>query len=399
MLNTQALDLLQKTLRDSRNLSLNYFQDWDANISLVDNGLREQFESSAGHYEVLREILRELSSDTILSLKDYLKMSYVLFRGDGVQDFFSIGPFRSLPLENSDIVHIMQENKLSVDAGNVLNISLQKLPCNIIRVEALSVARNIMLSFYGISQPEIFERQIRTEDVPAILLKEGFERRTQLIEEIYTHEDVLCVAIARGDYKNALKEARFFMYSNIYREAIDSRISHRSYLYAANTLFRKAAGEIGVHPVYLDEISQRYAQRISLGVTHSQLDSIYLEMIESYCRMCAEYPGKQYSRIVQRIMNFVLFNLSDELTPEKIAQAVSFSSSYVSRIFKEEVGKPLMAYVAEQRIQTAKKLLGATQMSIRDVSSYVGISDWNYFTKLFKKVVGCTPSEYQRKYR
>ena len=96
-------------------------------------------------------------------------------------------------------------------------------------------------------------------------------------------------------------------------------------------------------------------------------------------------------------MNYVLFNLSDDLTPGKIAQAVSFSPSYVSRIFKDEVGKPLMVYVSEQRIQTAKQLLSTTQMSIREVASYVGIPDWNYFTKLFKKAEGCTPSEYQRR--
>ena len=79
-----------------------------------------------------------------------------------------------------------------------------------------------------------------------------------------------------------------------------------------------------------------------------------------------------------------------------IAQAVNFSPSYVSRRFKEEVGVSLMTYISEQRIQTAKRLLSTTEMSVREVASYVGIPDWNYFTKLFKKSAGCTPSEYHK---
>lgn len=399
MLNPQALSLLQKILRDSRNLSLHFFQDWDSDISLMDDGLREQFENSENHYEPLREILRKLSSTAIVNLKDHLKMSYVLFRGDGEQDFFSIGPFRSLPLEDDDLICIRQENKLSTSSGEALGILLKKVPCNIMRIEALSVARNIMLSFYDISQPEVFEMRITPQDVPEILLRESLDHRARLIEEVYVHENMLCVAIAQGDYKNALREAKFFMHSNMNYRTMDSRISHRSLLYAANTLFRKAAGEIGIHPLYLDKISREFAQRLSLAATHSQLNSIYFEMIEEYCRMCAEYPGKQYSRNVQLIMNYVRFNLSDDLSPGKIAQAVSFSPSYISRIFKDEVGKPLMVYVSEQRIQTARQLLAKTQMPIHEVAGYVGIPDWNYFTKLFKKMEGCTPSAFRANQR
>jgi len=396
MFNQQAFELLQNTLCDSRNLFLHYFADWEEDISAVDAGLRGQFIGSEAHYDVLRGILRELPFATVLSLRDHLMVNYILFRGDGARDFFSVGPFRSLPLEEDDIISLRRKNRLSTDAGATLRAMLLRVPSNIMRVEGLSVARNLLLSFYQISQPNVIEQRLDAPNVPIAISQDNFDLRAKQVEEVYDHEKRLTASISQGNYGNAMKEAQFFLHSIVDYNAKTSQVSHRSYLYAANTAFRHAAGNIGIHPVFLDDISRRYAQKLSLCATHSQLDSLYFEMIEEYCRLCAEYPNKQYGREIQRVMNYVRFNLSDDLSPASIAQAVNFSPSYISRRFKEKVGVSLMTYISEQRIQAAKQLLSTTEMSIREVSSYVGIPDWNYFTKLFKKSVGCTPSEYHK---
>lgn len=396
MFNQQAFELLQHTLCDARNLFLNYFPNWDEDISAVDMGLRGQFLDSRSHYDVLRGILRELAPAVVLILRDHLMMNYVLFCGDGERDFFSVGPFRSLPLEEKDIIDLRRKNRLSTDGGETLRSMLLRVPSNIMRVEGISVARNLLLSFYQIAQPEVIERGMDTPSTPITLPQDNFHHRAKQMEEVYAHENRLAASIAQGNYGNAMKEAQFFLYSVGDNDAKTSQVSHRSYLYAANTVLRLSAGSIGIHPVFLDSISRRFAQKLSLCATHSQLDNTYFEMIEEYCHLCAEYPGKQYGQEIQRVMNYVRFNLSDNLTPGSIAQAVNFSPSYVSRRFKEEVGVSLMAYISEQRIQMAKRLLSTTEMSVREVASYVGIPDWNYFTKLFKKSVGCTPSEYHK---
>ena len=396
MFNQQAFELLQHTLCDARNLFLNYFPNWDEDISAVDMGLRGQLLDSGSHYDVLRGILRELAPATVLILRDHLMVNYVLFRGDATRDFFSVGPFRSLPLEEDDIITLRRKNHLSTDAGETLRSMLLRVPSNIMRIEGLSVARNLLLSFYQIAQPEVIEQRLDVPSTPITIPQGDFDRRAKQMEEVYAHEKRLVASFVHGNYGNAMKEAQFFLHSIVDNDAQTSQASHRSYLYAANTAFRLSAGELGIHPVFLDGISRHFAQKLSLCATHSQLNNLYFEMIEEYCRLCAEYPSKQYGREIQRVMNYVRFNLSDNLTPGSIAQAVNFSPSYVSRRFKEEVGVSLMTYISEQRIQTAKRLLSTTEMSVREVASYVGIPDWNYFTKLFKKSAGCTPSEYHK---
>lgn len=61
------------------------------------------------------------------------------------------------------------------------------------------------------------------------------------------------------------------------------------------------------------------------------------------------------------------------------------------------MGATLTDYINKQRIDAALKLLNTGDMQVQDIAYYVGISDVNYFTKLFKKQVGYTPSGYRKK--
>ena len=264
MFNQQAFELLQHTLCDARNLFLNYFPNWDEDISAVDMGLRGQLLDSGSHYDVLRGILRELAPATVLILRDHLMVNYVLFRGDATRDFFSVGPFRSLPLEEDDIITLRRKNHLSTDAGETLRSMLLRVPSNIMRIEGLSVARNLLLSFYQIAQPEVIEQRLDVPSTPITIPQGDFDRRAKQMEEVYAHEKRLVASIVQGNYGNAMKEAQFFLHSIVDNDAQTSQASHRSYLYAANTAFRLSAGELGIHPVFLDGISRHFAQKLSL---------------------------------------------------------------------------------------------------------------------------------------
>ena len=71
------------------------------------------------------------------------------------------------------------------------------------------------------------------------------------------------------------------------------------------------------------------------------------------------------------------------------------NASYLSTLFKKETGKTLTEYVNGKRIEYAIFLLNSTQLQIQAIAQYCGISDVNYFTRLFKTAVGKTPKEYR----
>ena len=71
------------------------------------------------------------------------------------------------------------------------------------------------------------------------------------------------------------------------------------------------------------------------------------------------------------------------------------SGGYLSRRFKQEVGVTLTEYVNQKRIERAEALLKVTELPVSEVAAAVGILDGNYFSRLFRKQTGMSPSKYR----
>lgn len=84
-----------------------------------------------------------------------------------------------------------------------------------------------------------------------------------------------------------------------------------------------------------------------------------------------------------------------DLSMDEVASAAGVERSYFYRVFKEKMGISPIAYLTRLRIKKAKTLITAG-MSFKEAASAVGISDVYYFSKLFTKTEGITPSEYRK---
>jgi len=85
-----------------------------------------------------------------------------------------------------------------------------------------------------------------------------------------------------------------------------------------------------------------------------------------------------------------------ELSLEDIAQELAVTPQYLSKIFRQETGRTFKEHLIDLRISEARRLLRETTLSAREISYAVGYNDPNYFVRLFKKITGLTPKEYQR---
>lgn len=85
-----------------------------------------------------------------------------------------------------------------------------------------------------------------------------------------------------------------------------------------------------------------------------------------------------------------------KLLIENTASTCFISPSYLSSLFKQDTGTTIVDYINSQRVDRAAVLLATTDRSIAAVAAAVGILDVNYFTKIFKKQFGTTPTQYRR---
>ncbi|MFD0712603.1 helix-turn-helix domain-containing protein [Paenibacillus sp. GCM10027626] len=78
------------------------------------------------------------------------------------------------------------------------------------------------------------------------------------------------------------------------------------------------------------------------------------------------------------------------------AELTGLSHPYLSRVFKEEMGKTFMEYVTEMRINKARELLENPDTKVYEVAGAVGYTEYAYFVRVFKRVVGYSPSDYRK---
>lgn len=81
------------------------------------------------------------------------------------------------------------------------------------------------------------------------------------------------------------------------------------------------------------------------------------------------------------------------------ASKYGFNASYVSQMFRKSLGTSFKEYILAYRISQAKELIEQTNRSMREVSLSVGYEDYFQFSKIFKKVVGVSPTEYRARLR
>lgn len=79
-----------------------------------------------------------------------------------------------------------------------------------------------------------------------------------------------------------------------------------------------------------------------------------------------------------------------------ICENVSYSAPHLSRTFKKETGQSVIDYLIMLRIEAAKSLIIEKEMPMSKIAAQVGYDDYNYFTHLFKKRVGCSPLNYTK---
>lgn len=204
----------------------------------------------------------------------------------------------------------------------------------------------------------------------------------QMLEQRYANENAIWDAAACGNTEAALKAcqqmARFTYGGRFFGSLYQTKIM----LTVMNTLLRKAIERSNIHPYYIDEISSRYALMIENMVDEESWPLVQT-MVKEYCAYVRRYSLQQYSPLVQKVINTINLNLSDQLSPKSLAAMYYISPSYLSSLFKQDTGTTLTDFINTQRIQRAANLLSTTEQNISVVAEQVGILDVNYFTKIY----------------
>lgn len=99
---------------------------------------------------------------------------------------------------------------------------------------------------------------------------------------------------------------------------------------------------------------------------------------------------------IRRILRYIEENYSNKLLLSEIAKQENLSLTYLSHLFKDSLNITFQEYLNQIRFEKAKRLIEQTDMKLIDICIETGFSDPRYLNKMFKKMLGCTASQYRQ---
>jgi len=167
--------------------------------------------------------------------------------------------------------------------------------------------------------------------------------------------------------------------------------------------------DLYIYPVLYSLVGQTLSELLSLGIDYDFDD--FRKLTENN-RTIMEFEQKtllffsklitlvrntsftENRQIIQRMMSLVKKRYQEGITLSEIADAMHFSPNYLSTLFAKSTGESFSTFIMKYRIGKAKELLECGQYKIYEIGDMVGYKNPEYFTKVFKEIVGVTPSSY-----
>lgn len=114
-----------------------------------------------------------------------------------------------------------------------------------------------------------------------------------------------------------------------------------------------------------------------------------------YMSYAFDLTNIKHCDIVLKAREYIRSHLAEKITLPDLADYCYISKSYMSQIFRDEIGTSLADYVNELRVERGKQLLSTTSLDLSEIALLCGFSDQSYFTRTFKRYTGLSPRRYR----
>lgn len=157
----------------------------------------------------------------------------------------------------------------------------------------------------------------------------------------------------------------------------------------------RAGLDAGVDTGIIFEACERCNEDLKYTSTSLQVYHRIRFFIEEVIGFVQALTGVGYERNIYRIQTYVFTHYTEQITLEKIAADIGYSSAYLSRVFKEKTGINLFSFINKVRIEAAMTDLRTTDYTVAEIAKRNGFESVGYFTRVFKKMTDITPGYYR----
>ena len=100
---------------------------------------------------------------------------------------------------------------------------------------------------------------------------------------------------------------------------------------------------------------------------------------------------------VLKIVRYIDEHITEKMSLKSISNEIGLTKEYTAYIFKKQTNKTITNYINERKMLLSKELMLRNNMSLNDLSAYLGYENYNYFSRLFKRHFDITPTNFKIK--
>ena len=264
------------------------------------------------------------------------------------------------------------------------------------------ILNNERLTLYDLAiydeEQAVLSKQLENEEINNNYDESDFFRKEDKHNTIDI-EQTLMGYIRRGDV-SALKEwakrAPIIKSGTLSPDAI--RQAKNTFIVSATLASREAIrGGLDVEEAL--SLSDAYIQKCELLNSLETITSLQFHMVMEYAEKVKRLRlGKNPSKLLIDVSNYVQNHLSEPIDIAKLSQAMYLSRTYLAMRFKKETNQTLTEYIMQEKMDEAKRLLRYSNKPLSTISAYLGFSSQSHFSNVFKKYTKLNPNEYRMKH-
>lgn len=177
----------------------------------------------------------------------------------------------------------------------------------------------------------------------------------------------------------------------------DDPVKNRLYLNICHiTLCTRFAIEGGMDSEKAFTASDLFIQRCDRAKTLEELTTLHTEVTEYFTKQVAAVKKADvFSKPVIQCMEYIDTHLHESIVVGKLAKTVKLNESYLSTLFKRQVGVSVTDYVIAKRMEAAENMLRFSDFTLSEISDILHFSSYSHFARTFRKYYGTSPKRYR----
>lgn len=222
--------------------------------------------------------------------------------------------------------------------------------------------------------------------------REEFSKHHEYTEDMFQYK------LMQEGKTEAIEYCKHLLLSNKTGTLSDDPIRNAKYHFvAATTLATRYAIEGGMQAERAYTTSDVFIRKVDILSDLEHIRNLHFELISYFTReMFKQKILHKYTKPISMCVDYICTHLHEKISVKQLAAYTQNNASYLSALFKKEVGLPITEYITKKRIEDAEHLLQYTTYSYVEISTMLTFSSQSYFTKIFKLHTGLTPQKYRR---